>query len=212
MKFIAIKNYAISLIQNMRGYFMVKSSSFKNEYFIVLKPSGDVLDLAEFLQEKLHDQFDLYPDDIYPEIHITLDRIYKDRLKDAVKIINSLVLKYSKIDILVKNFDCYSFKDNNFLVLNVEENKQLVQFSKELHEKLSTENVSTIENYKNWKFHISLASTVFTEQRQSFDEAFQNLCFRFEGIQTPRKCKAEEIEIWRPTLDEDIKCLKKFQL
>lgn len=191
---------------------MIKNSSFKDEYFIILKPKGDVLDLAKYLQDKLHSQFDLYPDGMYPEIHITLDRIFKDRLKEAVDIINSLTLKYSKIDILVKNFDCFSFKENNFLVLNVEENKQLVKFSKELHAKLAEKNISTIENYENWKFHISLASTVFTEERQNFDEAFKNLCYKFEGVHTPRECKAEVIEIWRPTLDEDIKCIKQFQL
>jgi len=196
----------------MRRFYMIKNSSFKDEYFIILKPEGDVLDLAQYLQDKLHSQFDLYPDDMYPEIHITLDRIYKDRVEEAIEIINSLTLKYAKIDILVKNFDCYSFKENNFLVLNVEENKQLVQFSNELHDKLAEKNISTIANYEDWKFHISLASTVFTEERQNFDQAFQNLCYRFEGIHTPRECKAEVIEIWRPTLDEDIKCLKQFQL
>ncbi len=191
---------------------MIKNSSFKDEYFIILKPEGEVLDLAQYLQDKLHTEFDLYPDDIYPEIHITLDRIHQDKLEEAVEIIESMVLKYSKIDILVKNFDCYSFKDNNFLVLNVEENQKLVQFSNELHAKLAKKNISTIENYEEWKFHISLASTIFTEEGQNFDDEFQNLCYRFEGIHTPRECEADKIEIWRPTLDEEIKCLKKFQL
>ena len=188
------------------------NNTFEDEYFIVLKPEGDVLDLAEFLQDKLSDQYNLYPEDMYPEIHITLDRIYKDKLDEAIEIINSVILKYSEIDIVVKNFDCYSFKENNFLVLNVEENKKLVQFSNELHAKLAERGISTIENYKDWKFHISLASTVFTEEKHNFGEEFQQLCFRFEGVHTPRECKAGVIELWRPTLDEKIKVIKQFQL
>jgi 2'-5' RNA ligase len=191
---------------------MIKNSSFENEYFIVLKPEGDVLNLAEYLQDKLSNKYDLYPDDVYPEIHITLDRIYNNRIDEAIEIIKSVILKYTEIDIVVQNFDCYSFKENNFLVLNVEENKKLVEFSSELHEKLAQKGISTIENYHEWKFHISLASTVFAESKQNFDDEFQDLCFRFEGVHTPRSCKAKQIEIWRPTLDESIKCIKKFQL
>lgn len=191
---------------------MTNNSSYEDEYFIILKPKDDVLKLAKFLQDELSSQYDLYPEDKIPEIHITLDRIVKDKIDETIKILEKVILKYSKIDILVENFDCYSFKDNNFLVLNVEKNKELVQFSNELHKRLTEENISTIENYKDWKFHISLASTIFTEKKHNFDEEFQELCFRFKGVQNPRKCKADVIEIWRPTLDEDKKVIKKFQL
>jgi len=191
---------------------MIKQSSFENEYFIVLKLKGEVLKLAQTLQENLSSAFDLYPDDVYPEIHITLDRIDKNKIDRAVEIVESVILKYTEIDIVVKKFDCLSSKENNFLVLSVEENKKLIQFSNELHNKLAEENISTIDNYSSWKFHISLASTVFADEKKSFDEEFKDLCFRYEGINTPRSCKADVIEIWRPTLDENHKCLKRFQL
>ncbi|MFO7815458.1 MAG: 2'-5' RNA ligase family protein [Halanaerobiales bacterium] len=191
---------------------MIENSTFKNQYFVVLKPKGDVLELAELLQKKLSQEFDLYPEGLYPEIHITLDRIKKSRIDEALKIIKNTILKYTKIDIMVKDFDCYSFQDNNFLVLNVEDSKKLTEFSNELHDRLAEKNISTIDNYEQWKFHISLASTVFSETKKDFKNEFQNICFRFDGIQTPRECKAEVIEIWRPTLNEDIKCLKQFQL
>ncbi len=191
---------------------MIKQSSFENEYFIVLKLQGDVLNLAQHLQEHLSSEFDLYPDDVYPEIHITLDRIDKNKFDRAVEIIESIILRYTEIDIVVKDFDCLSSEDNNFLVLNVEENKKLIQFSNELHNKLAEENISSIDNYSEWKFHISLASTVFAEEKKSFDKEFKELCFRYEGINTPRFCKADVIEIWRPTLDENTKCLKRFRL
>jgi len=207
-----IKNFVHLLIIDMRRFFMIKNSSFDKEYFIVLKPEGDVLKLARFLQNRLASEFQLYTDDVYPEIHITLDRIYKKKLKDAVQIIKSIIVKYTGIDIFVEDFDCYSFKDNNFLVLNVEENKKLVNFSRELHEKLEKADVSTIDNYREWKFHISLASTVFAENQKNFNEDFKELCFRFDGVNTPRSCQANIIEIWRPTLDEDNKLLKSFKL
>jgi len=207
-----IKNFVHLLIIDMGRRFMIKNSSFDKEYFIVLKPEGDVLKLARFLQKRLVSEFQLYPNNVYPEIHITLDRIYKKKLKDAVKIIKSTLVKYSEIDIFVKNFDCYSFKDNNFLVLNVEENKKLVNFSRELHEKLEKAHISTIDNYKEWRFHISLASTVFAEKQKKFNEDFKHLCFRFDGVNTPRSCRANIIEIWKPTLDEDNKLLERFKL
>ncbi|MGM0446028.1 MAG: 2'-5' RNA ligase family protein [Bacillota bacterium] len=191
---------------------MIKQSSFENEYFIVLKLQGEVLKLAKNLQEHLSSEFDLYPDDVYPEIHITLDRIYKNKIDRAVEIIESVILKYTEIDIVVKNFDCLSTEKHNFLVLNVEENKKLIQFSNELHNKLAEENISAIDNYSDWKFHISLASTIFAEEKINFDKEFKELCFRYEGINTPRSCKASLLEIWRPTLDENKKCLKRFQL
>lgn len=191
---------------------MTNNSTFEDQYFVILKPEGEVLELSKLLQKKLSEQFDLYPEGIYPEIHITLDRIKQSRLDEAVEIIENVILKYTKVDISVKNFDCYSFQENNFLVLNVEENKKLVEFSNELHSRLAEKNISTIENYEEWKFHISLASTVFTETKKDFKDEFENICFRFDGIQTPRECKAGVLEIWRPTLDEDIKCLKQFQL
>ncbi|MDZ7671539.1 MAG: 2'-5' RNA ligase family protein [Halanaerobiales bacterium] len=191
---------------------MIKQSSFENEYFIVLKLQGDVLKLAQSLQEHLSSKYDLYPDDVYPEVHITLDRIDKNKLDRAVEIIESVIIKYTEIDILVKDFDCLSSEENNFLVLNVEENKKLIQFSNELHNKFAKEDITTIDNYSEWKFHISLASTVFTEEKKDFDKEFKELCFRYEGINTPRSCKADLLEIWRPTLDENTKCIKRFQL
>ncbi|MCF8009104.1 MAG: 2'-5' RNA ligase family protein [Halanaerobiales bacterium] len=191
---------------------MIENSSFEDEYFIVLKPEGEILTLAKYLQKIISERYNLYPNDIYPEIHITLDRIKNDKLSDAIKITDSIVAKYNKIDITVKKFNCFSFKENNFLVLNVIENKKLLQFGNELHNELVKKNISTIKNYKEWKFHISLASTVFSDTKYDFNKDFKDLCLRFEDINIPRTSKARIIEIWRPTLDETKKCIKRFRL
>jgi hypothetical protein len=96
-------------------------------------------------------------------------------------------------------------------VLEVNETKSLKEFSEAVHQSLKAEAISTIENYEEWMFHITIISNIFSENPIPVDELTE-ICLFMEGMSRPISAAAEKMEIWRPTLDPVEKIIASFDL
>lgn len=190
---------------------MIKAADLNNEYFLVLIPGEELIETALQVQKIVAEHYNLYPDQIHPQLHITIDRIDKNKVGKAEKILANSLKNLDKIEIEVDRFSCIKFSDQHQLVLEVNETESLKKFSKNLHKKLAAEAISTIENYEEWMFHITIISNIFAENPIPVDELTE-ICLFMEGMSRPLAAAAEKLEIWRPTLDPVEKVIASFEL
>jgi len=190
---------------------MIKAAELDKEYFVVLIPGEKLVETAAQVQKIVSEHYNLYPDQIYPQLHITIDRINKKYEKEAEKILERKIKEYDKIEIEVDRFSCIKFSGEHQLVLEVNETPSLKKFAEEIHQELLKENISTIENYEEWIFHITIISNIFAENPIPMDELTE-ICLFMEGMSRPLSADAEQLEIWRPTLDPVEKIIASFDL
>lgn len=187
---------------------MIKDSALTNELFVVLTlPQEDISPLTQ-LQEKVAATYDLFPDGQYPELHITLDKVQIEAVQTAIQTLRKIAANNQQVKIQIDDFTCF---DNNFLVLNVAETDSLLTLSNTLHNRLSWQQISTIHNYQDWKFHITLISDLLSDK--SIPQVdFNKMCLILEGISHPLTTYAQNIELWRPTLDPEDKVIASYSL
>jgi 2'-5' RNA ligase len=190
---------------------MIKAADLENEYFLVLIPGKELVETASKVQKIVSEHYNLYPDQIYPQLHITIDRIDKTKVENAKDILSQKIKEFGKVEIEVDRFSCIKFSDQHQLVLEVNETESLKQFSKTVHQSLIAEGISTIENYEEWMFHITIISNIFAENHIPVDELTE-ICLFMEGMSRPLLAAAEKLEIWRPTLDPVEKIIASFDL
>ena len=190
---------------------MIKAADLENEYFLVLIPGKELVETASQVQKIVSEHYNLYPDQIYPQLHITIDRIAKDKVERAEEILTKKVKEFDKVEIEVDRFSCIKFSDQHQLVLEVNETESLHKFSQSLHQSLKDEEISTIENYEEWMFHITIISNIFAENPIPVDELTE-ICLFMEGMSRPLAAASEKLEIWRPTLDPVEKIIASFDL
>ncbi|RAK05129.1 2'-5' RNA ligase superfamily protein [Halanaerobium saccharolyticum] len=190
---------------------MIKAADLENEYFLVLIPGKELVETASQVQKIVSEHYNLYPDQIYPQLHITIDRIEKNRSERAEEILKEKAKEFGKIEIEVDRFTCIKFSDQHQLVLEVNETESLREFSEAVHQSLAAEGISTIENYGEWMFHITIISNIFAENPIPVDELTE-ICLFMEGMSRPLSAAAEKMEIWRPTLDPGEKVIASFSL
>ena len=190
---------------------MIKAADLDNEYFLVLIPGEELVETASQVQKIVSEHYNLYPDQIYPQLHITINRIDKSNAERAEEILMEEIKKFSKIKIEVDRFSCIKFSDQHQLVLEVNETESLKEFSETVHQSLRAEGISTIENYEEWMFHITIISNIFAKNPIPVDELTE-ICLFMEGMSRPLAAAAEKLEIWRPTLDPVDKIIASFDL
>lgn len=190
---------------------MIKAADLENEYFLVLIPGEKLIKTASQVQSIVAEHYNLYPDQIQPELHITIDRIKKDKSKEAVEILKKEINNFSEIEIEVDRFSCIKFSNQHQLVLEVNETNSLKYFSQTVHQKLVNHDISTIENYGEWMFHITIISNIFAKNPIPVDELTE-ICLFMEGMSRPLSAAAEKLEIWKPTLDPLAKVISSFKL
>ena len=190
---------------------MIKAADLENEYFLVLIPGEELVETASQVQKIVSEHYNLYPDQIYPQLHITIDRITKNKAERAEKILTQKIKDFDKIKIEVDRFSCIKFSDQHQLVLEVNETKSLQKFSESVHQSLIEEGISTIDNYEEWMFHITIISNIFAENPIPVDELTE-ICLFMEGMSRPLAAGAEKLEIWKPTLDPVEKVIASFDL
>lgn len=188
---------------------MIKAAELDKEYFLVLIPGEELVETASQVQKIVSEHYDLYPDQIYPQLHITIDRIDNSKVESAKKILKQKVKEFGRIEIEVDRFSCIKFSDQHQLVLEVNETESLKEFSQAIHQKLMKKEISTIENYEEWMFHITIISNIFAENPIPMDELTE-ICLFMEGMSRPLSAHAEKLEIWRPTLDPVEKIIASF--
>ncbi len=191
---------------------MIQEASLDEELFLVLLLKGDVLKYSKKFQGIIAKHFNLYDDGIYPELHITLDRIKKHRLNDASKVIEEVLkeTKFAYINVELDKFVCFR-NEEKFLVLKIKETPSLINLSNCLHNALSEKGISVIHDYQEWAFHITILSNIFV-QNPITDFDFESLCFFLEGKENGCQSASNRLEIWSPILDPTKKCLASFQI
>lgn len=190
---------------------MIKAAELDKEYFVVLIPGKKLVETAAQVQKIVSEHYNLYPDQIYPQLHITIDRIDKNNVEQAKKIMQKKVKKFGEIEIEVARFSCIKFSGEHQLVLEVNETPSLKKFAEEIHQELYDNNISTIDNYEEWIFHITIISNIFAKNPIPMDELTE-ICLFMEGMSRPLSAHAEQLEIWKPTLDPVEKIIASFDL
>jgi 2'-5' RNA ligase len=175
---------------------MVKSANLEKEFFIVLTLNHEDLEPAIKIQQIVAEKYDLYEDNEYPELHITLE------------IISTIVQQASPIEIEIENLKCFRHT-NNFLILDVAATPSLEEVANSIHNQLAKKNISTIENYQEWQYHITLISNFFADNPIPQFELDQ-LCLNLDGIPHQISTTAKAIEIWRPKLESSEKLISSF--
>ncbi len=183
------------------------------ELFLVLLPEGSVLEFAQSMQQKISEYYDIYLEDSYPEIHMTIDKINKDAdEKKAIEVIESTLKNCEPVLIEIEEMDCFINYRNNFLVLNVVPTESLVQLAGRVHRELDKRDFSVIDDYEeNWQFHITLISNYFAKNPLE-EKVFQDLCRFHTGINFPHSSRAHHLELWRFSMDPQKKCITDFSI
>ncbi|AZO96237.1 2'-5' RNA ligase [Halocella sp. SP3-1] len=191
---------------------MIESAVLAEELFVVLLPAGGVLERTAYLQKQIADTFQVYKEGYYPQLHITIDRIKKDHLAEAKKVIDNFVKKSKVVELGLDSFSCFNKSENNFLVLKLKETKSLRGFAVDLHEGLAKRGISSLKNYREWEFHITIISNLFA-RRPIPELDFNELCYYLEGQGDQTYTGwADTLEVWSPVPDSEEKCLLSYKL
>ncbi|MFW6230297.1 MAG: beta-phosphoglucomutase [Halanaerobium sp.] len=191
---------------------MIKAASFEDEFFVVLTLQGKVLRVLDRIQRLIAEHYQLYVGEDYPALHITIDRIKKEGAQEAGSIIQNFARNAKTVEIAIEELDCYKMNQSSrFLVMDVVETESLNGFSQKIHKKLKQKGLSTIKNYEEWKYHITIVNNSFAGNPIK-DEDFSELCQFIKGVKTPYYCNARTVEVWRPTLDPDNKVVESIKL
>ncbi|MGM0409795.1 MAG: 2'-5' RNA ligase [Bacillota bacterium] len=198
---------------------MIKPASLEDELFVVFTLGGKVFRLAKRIQKMIAEHYDLYDNEEYPVLHLTIDRIKKDKFQKAVEVLDEVVNELEDINIYIEEIDCFkeeidSPKDENgnkLLLLDVKNTISLQKSAKKIHDSLAEKNISTIDNYEQWNFHITLVNNNFASNPIS-EKDFSELCYLFEDLKVPFNSFASTLEIWKASLDPDKRILKKYNI
>lgn len=191
---------------------MVERAVLAEELFVVLLPTGGILERAAFLQKRIADSYQVYQEGYYPQLHITIDRIKKEHLTEAKRVIDDFVKRSRVVELGLDSVSCFNKSENNFLVLKLKETESLRKFAVDLHELLEEKGISSLTNYQEWEFHITIMSNLFA-RRPIPKLDFNELCYCLEGQKEPSYSGwADTLEIWNPTPDPEDKCLATYKL
>ena len=181
---------------------MIKPASLEDELFVVLIPGGLVAEKAAQLQRAISEEYELYDREKLPPLHITIDRIKKEKKLEAARIIIESLQNFSaEINILLEDFLCLKQHENRFLVLNVKGTDSLIDFSNRVHARLDRADITTIENYEEWNFHITLVNNHFVDKPLTWED-FTGLCQDLEDEVNKIISSVNRLEIWRATSEE----------
>lgn len=189
---------------------MVKKANLNEEFFIVLTFKHQDLSPILEIQQLISEHYQLYKDNQYPELHITIDRIKRKEAKNGIEIIKNIAKKTGIFSILINNFKCLK-ANNNFLTLKVNSSPKLIKLANNIHQTLEKKDLSTIDNYKEWNFHMTLINNYFSNNPIP-DSEFTELCTRLDGLKHTVKLPIKALEIWKPTLDPAEKVVASFKL
>ncbi len=181
------------------------------ELYIVLIPDKEQIESVIKLQKAVSDYYKMYKDDLYPQLHITIDRIEEKDLQRAEKIIDNVVKISGPVKLNFDKFSCFYLADDRHFVLKITGSDSLTAFAQNIHQRLEKENISTVDNYEDWIFHITLVNNKFADNPIPLNK-FDDLCIFIEGQKQSSEAYAHRLEIWYPTLDPERKCIKSYTL
>ncbi len=183
----------------------------EDELYVVLIPDKLQIESVIKVQKAVSDYYNMYRDNLYPQLHITLDRIKKNKIDRALKIINKIIRNSGPVKIIFDKFSCFYLANDRHFVLKISKNESLTELANKIHDDLKKEDISTIDDYDDWIFHITIVNNKFADNPIPLDK-FDNLCLFVSGNKNIEQAYAKRLEIWRPTLDPERKCIKSFKL
>jgi len=183
----------------------------EDELYVVLIPDKLQIESVIKVQKAVSDYYNMYRDNLYPQLHITLDRIKKNKIDRALKIINKIIRNSRPVKIIFDKFSCFYLANDRHFVLKISKNESLIELANKIHDDLKKEDISTIDDYDDWIFHITIVNNKLADNPIPLDK-FDNLCLFVSGNKNIEQAYAKRLEIWRPTLDPERKCIKSFKL
>ena len=183
----------------------------EDELYVVLIPDKLQIESVIKVQKAVSDYYNMYRDNLYPQLHITLDRIKKNKIDRALKIINKIIRNSRPVKIIFDKFSCFYLANDRHFVLKISKNESLTELANKIHDDLKKEDISTIDDYDDWIFHITIVNNKLADNPIPLDK-FDNLCLFVSGNKNIEQAYAKRLEIWRPTLDPERKCIKSFKL
>lgn len=191
---------------------MIESASLEDEYFVVLTLKGKVSRLANRIQKLIAEHYELYNGGNYPVLHVTIDRIYKDKLDEAVKILNEIIDDIEPIKIKIEEINCFEVSEgDDLLLLDVKNTGSLLSSAELVHNEFIKENISSINNYQDWNFHITIINNNFATNPIS-KEDFSDIQYLLEDFKVPFDSYADKLEIWQASLEPEERVLKSYDL
>ncbi|OWZ83306.1 2'-5' RNA ligase family protein [Natranaerobius trueperi] len=186
--------------------------SIENKLFLVAIPRGRLLKVAQSIQEKLNQKFNIYTSKL-PPLHVTIDHISIDdkyKYDKAIKIIKKECDNKNPFELFVKGF---SFFDPPYKSINlyVEKTDCLQKLSQGIHTKLKEEGLSSRPFPEEWEFHISLINTTFAS-REWTDEEFYKAKEIVKEWNINMKCTIEWLELWKPKYEPHLEIEDFFEL
>ncbi len=191
---------------------MVEPANLEKEFFIVLIPGGEVKEQAVKIQKIIADNYNIYDKMSRPELHVTLDRIKKSGVKASINYIEAIINSWNeKVNVALKSFNCFHQKEDRFLVLKIRPTKSLIKLGRRIHFGLKNLNLSTIQDYEEWRYHITVVNnSLVNKEIAKYD--FSNLCELIDGQEKPLISSADRIEIWQATEDDNEKVIFSIKL
>lgn len=176
------------------------------QLFLVARPKGRVKKLAAEIRQQLNEKFKIYGE-FNPTLHVTVEVVKINEPKDLLKakdIIKNIAKQFSPFPLQVTGFAFFPppFKA---ITLAIEKNNEIEIISKLIHEALAEQGMIGREDFKSWKFHITVASP-FGAERIWTAEEFNAACEIAANIEVKGKCLIDKLELWRPVFD-----LRKMQ-
>ena len=191
---------------------MIESASLEDEYFVVLTLKGKVLRLANRVQKLIAEHYEVYQGENYPVLHVTIDRIYKDKFNEAIKILNESIADIEPIKIKIEDINCFEVsKGDDLLLLDVKNTGSLLSSAKLIHNKFVKKNISSIDNYEEWNFHITIINNNFATNPIS-KEDFSDIQYLLEDFKVPFDSYADKLEIWQASLKPEERVLNSYDL
>ncbi|MDW7675082.1 MAG: 2'-5' RNA ligase family protein [Bacillota bacterium] len=191
---------------------MVNNVSWKNNFYLVAIPNGDLLAEAKRIQKILADSFDIYLNEP-PPLHITICAVKKlseEELQEFAYIVNEVIAELSVFSVKAAKFDCF-YNTHNCLVLKLEENSILKNLQASLQQRLAAKNFLAPSPVTDWIFHITVISELFADTPLSLEQ-FTKICQRISLPKSQLTGCVEAIELWRPILLKEEKVVARFPL
>ena len=184
-----------------------------NKLFLVAIPRGKMLSVAQAIQTKLNEKYNIYDPNKLPPLHVTIDHITvhdEQEYSKAVKIISDICKKKAPFELTVNGFSFFETPHKS-INLYVEKTQCLQDLSIGIHESLKKEGLSSRPFYHDWEFHISLINTVFSAHDWS-KEVFLQAKELVQEWKVDLTCQVEWLELWKPKYQPQLEIEEFFKL
>ncbi len=183
------------------------------QYFLVLRPSGDLYHEAKKRQRSLAEEYELYQ--IMPMLHVTLLQLElkgREVWPRVRKRVESFAEGSGPIALSSRGYRCYRAY-NRSLTLLLHKGPALRRISQDLIDSLKDiEEIRFLgPSLEEREYHITLASTLFSDNPWS-EEEFIDICHHIDREGALLSGYASSLEIWRPRLLPEEAILASFPL